>query len=97
MSHTKIRVHEHAQVFRRDEEARYESMDCRWEFQEHRVVEEKAVHRQHAGVDSNRRQEYGCSDRPANQTRLVSMRTVEAELLTSRPAASRNRGTLRQT
>jgi len=45
MPRTEIRVHEHTQVFRRDEETRYESMDRRWEFQEHRVVEEKAIHR----------------------------------------------------
>lgn len=40
-----IRVKEHTQVFRRDEEARCESMDRWWELQQHGIMEEEAIYR----------------------------------------------------
>lgn len=57
-------VKEHTEVFRGYQEACHKSMDRWGKLKEHRIMEDEAIHRQHASVDSNGREEYGCGNRP---------------------------------
>lgn len=64
--HTEIRVKEHAQVFRGYEEARDQSMDRRRELKQRRIMEQKAICREHARVDGDGREEHDRRDSPVN-------------------------------
>lgn len=72
-----IRVKEHSQVFRRYEEARYQSVDRRRELEEHRIMEEETIWLEHACPDADGRDEHSCRHGPT-MPMLVTVNTNAA-------------------